>query len=61
MIEQFFQDWFGIISAAILLVAFLNRSIASLETRLAECENKIREIFRLYNDMIKRELDKKDK
>ena len=61
MIEAFLQEWFGIISAAILLVAFINRSITNLQTRVSETENKIREIFKLYNSMIERELNRKGK
>lgn len=61
MIESFLQEWFGIISAAILLVAFINRSITNLQTRVSETENKIREIFKLYNSMIERELNRKGK
>ena len=61
MIEGFFQEWWGQISALVLLVAWLNRQQTMMQVRIESLEKKVENLFVLWNKHIDRLLDEKDK
>ena len=61
MIEGFFQEWWGQISALVLLVAWLNRQQTMMQVRIESLEKKVENLFVLWNKHMDRLLDKRDK
>jgi ABC-type transporter Mla MlaB component len=61
MIEGFFQEWWGQISALVLLVAWLNRQQTMMQVRIESLEKKVENLFVLWNKHMDRLLDEKDK
>ena len=61
MIEGFFQEWWGQISALVLLVAWLNRQQTMMQVRIESLEKKVESLFVLWNKHMDRLLDEKDK
>lgn len=61
MIEGFFQEWWGQISALVLLVAWLNRQQTMMQVRIESLEKKVENLFVLWNKHMERLLDEKDK
>ena len=61
MIEGFFQEWWGQISALVLLVAWLNRQQTMMQVRIESLEKKVENLFVLWNKHMDRLLDERDK
>lgn len=61
MIEGFFQEWWGQISALVLLVAWLNRQQTMMQVRIESLEKKVENLFVLWNKHMERLLDERDK
>jgi|TARA_X000001382_G_C3049950_1_gene140740 ABC-type transporter Mla MlaB component len=61
MIENFVQDWWGQILGLICLVAWLNRQQTRMEVRIEMLEDKVKNLFALWNRHTDRLLDRKDK
>jgi ABC-type transporter Mla MlaB component len=61
MIENFVQDWWGQILGLICLVAWLNRQQTRMEVRIEMLEDKVRNLYALWNRHTDRLLDRKDK
>ena len=61
MIENSVQDWWGQIIGLICLVAWLNRQQTRMEVRIEMLEDKVKNLFALWNRHTDRLLDRKDK
>ena len=61
MIESFLSDWWGQVSALVLLVAWLNRQQTMMQARIESLEKKVESLFILWNKHMDRLLDERRK